>query len=257
MAKPEGARPPEPGRAFSPGRRSTGGVEGVPARGRSRWAPGRGGVGDDCRAALGEKRGSGPTWGLGKWNQGLFRHVGAAISKREATRRAFGVGPVGRTPSNADDRGHGRSGPNGHPPGGKRRSGFRSRVALPQPTLLHAGNGPRRRQWAARPLELLFHVVPNAWDIIARTCPLVAELRRLTGQFVSAFGRATSGLWSRKQPCSTSARLRSQTFFRTADGSPLAWEGCMDDVGSCFGSCTHVWNYDWLPRSCGVGWHGG
>ncbi len=38
--------------------------------------------------------------------------------------------------------------------------------------------------------------------------------------------------------------LRSQTFFRTADGHPLGWEGCLDDVGSCLGSCTHVWNYE-------------
>ena len=38
--------------------------------------------------------------------------------------------------------------------------------------------------------------------------------------------------------------LRSQTFFRTADGYPFGWEGCLDNVGSCLGSCTHVWNYE-------------
>ncbi len=38
--------------------------------------------------------------------------------------------------------------------------------------------------------------------------------------------------------------LRSQTYFRTADGHPFGWEGCLDDAGSCLGSCTHVWNYD-------------
>jgi hypothetical protein len=38
--------------------------------------------------------------------------------------------------------------------------------------------------------------------------------------------------------------LRTQTCFRTADGLFFGWEGTMDIVGSCMGSCTHVWNYE-------------
>jgi len=38
--------------------------------------------------------------------------------------------------------------------------------------------------------------------------------------------------------------LRSQTCFRTSDGNFYGWEGCLDDEGSCFGSCTHVWGYE-------------
>ena len=38
--------------------------------------------------------------------------------------------------------------------------------------------------------------------------------------------------------------LRSQTVFRTPDGFMFGWEGCDDDAGCCFGSCTHVWNYE-------------
>lgn len=37
--------------------------------------------------------------------------------------------------------------------------------------------------------------------------------------------------------------LKSPTVMRQFDGRFWAWEGCRDDVGSCFGSCTHVWNY--------------
>lgn len=37
--------------------------------------------------------------------------------------------------------------------------------------------------------------------------------------------------------------LKSPTVMRQHDGRFWAWEGCRDDVGSCFGSCTHVWNY--------------
>ncbi len=38
--------------------------------------------------------------------------------------------------------------------------------------------------------------------------------------------------------------LRSQTTFRTPDGYTFGWEGCHDTAGCCFGSCTHVWNYE-------------
>lgn len=37
--------------------------------------------------------------------------------------------------------------------------------------------------------------------------------------------------------------LKSPTVLRQADGRLWAWEGCNDDIGSCAGSCTHVWNY--------------
>ncbi|QNL51551.1 hypothetical protein H8S90_08255 [Olivibacter sp. SDN3] len=37
--------------------------------------------------------------------------------------------------------------------------------------------------------------------------------------------------------------LKSPTILRQHDGRLWAWEGCGDDVGSCWGSCTHVWNY--------------
>ena len=38
--------------------------------------------------------------------------------------------------------------------------------------------------------------------------------------------------------------LRTETCFRTADGNFYGWEGCLDDEGSCFGNCTHVWGYE-------------
>lgn len=41
------------------------------------------------------------------------------------------------------------------------------------------------------------------------------------------------------------AVLKSTTCFRIADGTFLAWEGSNRDHGSCHGSCTHVWNYQY------------
>jgi len=37
--------------------------------------------------------------------------------------------------------------------------------------------------------------------------------------------------------------LKSPTVLRQYDGRLWAWEGCDDAQGSCFGTCTHVWNY--------------
>ena len=37
--------------------------------------------------------------------------------------------------------------------------------------------------------------------------------------------------------------LKSPTIFRQYDGRMWNWEGCGNEYGSCYGSCTHVWNY--------------
>jgi len=37
--------------------------------------------------------------------------------------------------------------------------------------------------------------------------------------------------------------LKSTTVFRQEDGRFWGWEGSSDIFGSCYGSCTHVWNY--------------
>ncbi len=42
---------------------------------------------------------------------------------------------------------------------------------------------------------------------------------------------------------STLSVLHSVTVLRLEDGTLYGWEGAMERVGSCEGSCTHVWNY--------------
>lgn len=46
-----------------------------------------------------------------------------------------------------------------------------------------------------------------------------------------------------KSVASTLSILKSPTVLRQTDGKLWCWEGCRDYVGSCAGSCTHVWNY--------------
>ena len=37
--------------------------------------------------------------------------------------------------------------------------------------------------------------------------------------------------------------LKSPTVLRQHDGKLWGWEGCNEESGCCYGSCTHVWNY--------------
>ena len=84
----------------------------------------------------------------------------------------------------------------------------------------------------------------DAWDVVEAQAQRVPELRAATEGFVSAFWSSDLSPVVKEAALFNLSTLRSQTFFRTADGNPLGWEGCLDDVGSCLGSCTHVWNYE-------------
>jgi non-lysosomal glucosylceramidase len=84
----------------------------------------------------------------------------------------------------------------------------------------------------------------DAWDVIARQAPRLAGLRAQTERFVGAFWASSLPAAVKEAALFNLSTLRSQTYFRTADGWPFGWEGCLDEAGSCLGSCTHVWNYD-------------
>lgn len=83
-------------------------------------------------------------------------------------------------------------------------------------------------------------------DVDAVDAALAADLpdlRRRTLAFADA-------LWSSTLPepvldavAANLSILRSPTVLRDREGRMWAWEGSHDDVGSCAGTCTHVWNY--------------
>lgn len=67
---------------------------------------------------------------------------------------------------------------------------------------------------------------------------------------ISRSRRFSNAFWSTTLPAevkdAVSANLsilKSPTVLRQHDGRFWAWEGCRDDEGSCYGTCTHVWNY--------------
>ncbi len=84
----------------------------------------------------------------------------------------------------------------------------------------------------------------DAWDVTRRFAADLPTLEAETVAFVEAV--LGSGLPAAVAEAAlfNLSTLRSETCFRTADGRFYGWEGIGDTAGSCFGSCTHVWNYE-------------
>jgi non-lysosomal glucosylceramidase len=88
----------------------------------------------------------------------------------------------------------------------------------------------------------------DAWDVAKKIVPRVPMLEANTIKFVKTLIDSHLPESVTEAALFNLSTLRSQTVFRASDGNMFGWEGCMDDVGSCFGSCTHVWN------SCLANW---
>ncbi|NLF01419.1 MAG: hypothetical protein GX601_10635, partial [Anaerolineales bacterium] len=84
----------------------------------------------------------------------------------------------------------------------------------------------------------------DAWDVAVQTAPHLAELEKDSLRFTQAFVSSNLPQPVKEAALNNLSTLRSQTCFRTADGHFFGFEGCCDDSGCCFGSCTHVWNYE-------------
>ena len=87
-------------------------------------------------------------------------------------------------------------------------------------------------------------VYADAWDAAQRAAPQLPTLEERTVQFVRAFCDSDLPLPVKEAALFNLSTLRSPTCFRTPDGRFFGWEGCSDAEGCCYGSCTHVWNYE-------------
>jgi uncharacterized protein (DUF608 family) len=104
---------------------------------------------------------------------------------------------------------------------------------------------PNRKAWATDLVGNYYTTqYDDAWDVIEKTNPRIPELEGKTIEFVKAFIEADLPETVKEASLFNMSTLRTQTCFRTADGLFFGWEGTMDIVGSCMGSCTHVWNYE-------------
>ena len=84
----------------------------------------------------------------------------------------------------------------------------------------------------------------DAWDVVRKTSPQLATLEARTQAFVTAFCASDLPDVVKEAALYNVSTLRSQTCFRIESGEFFGWEGCDDKCGCCWGSCTHVWNYE-------------
>ena len=84
----------------------------------------------------------------------------------------------------------------------------------------------------------------DAQDVVEQVVPALPALERETLTFVRAFCESDLPQVVKEAALYNISTLRTQTCFRTEDGRFYGWEGSCDRRGCCFGSCTHVWNYE-------------
>jgi hypothetical protein len=70
-----------------------------------------------------------------------------------------------------------------------------------------------------------------------------SDLRNRAERFSQAFFSSTLPPEAVEAVAANLSILKSPTVLRQVDGRFWGWEGSRDHVGSCEGSCTHVWNY--------------
>ncbi|NGN69569.1 hypothetical protein G5C51_37495 [Streptomyces sp. A7024] len=125
-------------------------------------------------------------------------------------------------------------------------------------TFLIAWHFPNRRAWTHHhaPAPDYGHGGPvignhyatrfaDAADVVRQAAPRLGEYERRTRAYVETITSSDLPAVVQDAVLANAAVLKSPTCFRIADGTFLAWEGGNTDHGSCHGSCTHVWNYQY------------
>lgn len=84
----------------------------------------------------------------------------------------------------------------------------------------------------------------DAWEVAEYAATSLDQLESRMRAFMSAFGQSTLPAAVKEAASANLSTLASTTCFRTADGEFHGFEGSNDHLGCCFGSCSHVWNYE-------------
>ncbi len=110
---------------------------------------------------------------------------------------------------------------------------------------------PERCGWTA-PKGLEKSIIGNhyctrykdSWAAAEALARDLEPLEKKTRAFIQAVDQATLPGSVKDAAMSNLSTLATTTSFRTADGEFKGFEGVNNKAGCCFGSCTHVWNYE-------------
>ena len=107
-------------------------------------------------------------------------------------------------------------------------------------------NFPNRKDWNDKLTVGNYYSTHynDAWAVAEKFLPQMKDLENKTLDFVNAFLQSDFPEPIKEAALFNSSTLRSQTVFRIRDGHFFGWEGVFNSTGSCYGNCTHVWNYE-------------
>jgi non-lysosomal glucosylceramidase len=109
-------------------------------------------------------------------------------------------------------------------------------------------NFPNRQDWNNKTIIGNYYSTryTDAWDVIEKTLPALPALETKTLDFVNLLLSSDYPATVKEAALFNSSTLRSQTTFRDKQGNFFGWEGVFAATGSCYGNCTHVWNYEYV-----------
>ena len=84
----------------------------------------------------------------------------------------------------------------------------------------------------------------DAWAVAEYAAANLGRLEERMRKFLDVVRNTTLPGAVKDAALANLSTLTTPTVFRTSDGSFHGFEGCVDDAGCCFGSCTHVYAYE-------------
>lgn len=113
-------------------------------------------------------------------------------------------------------------------------------------TCLITWRFPNRMNWNQQEMigNHYAHRFGTSVDVSDYVLKNMESLTSRTLSFLKAFVASPIPEVVKEAALFNTSTLRTQTCFQTPDGYLYGWEGVHDFVGSCEGSCTHVWNYE-------------
>jgi uncharacterized protein (DUF608 family) len=84
----------------------------------------------------------------------------------------------------------------------------------------------------------------DAFDVACQVAGALPLLEERSRKFAATMESSTLPPAALDAALSNLSILRTNTAFRSADGEFHGFEGCDEQSGCCYGTCTHVWNYE-------------